>query len=65
MFYCPSTNSIIETDNPKFIEKIQNSGSQLHKDFIIEEEQIVIPMTTVLNDETVVLSQHENTVVPL
>jgi len=64
-FYCPSTKNIIETNNAKFIKKIQNSGSQLHKDFIFEKEQIVIHMTTVQNDEVVVLAQHENTVVPL
>ena len=52
-------------DNAKFIEEIQNSGSQLHKDFIFEEEQIVIRMTTVPNDEVVIQPQHENTVVPL
>ena len=40
-FYCPSTKNI-KTDNTKFIEKIQNNGSQLHKDFIFEEEQIVM-----------------------
>ena len=37
-FYCPSTKNIIETDNAKFIEDIQNSESQLHKDFIFEEK---------------------------
>jgi len=37
-FYCPSTKNIIERDNAKFIEDIQNSGSQLHKDFTFEEE---------------------------
>jgi len=37
MFYCPSTKNIIEMDNVKFIEKIQNSGSQLHKNFTFEE----------------------------
>ena len=63
-FYCYSTRNI-ETGYAKFIEKIQNSGSQLHKDFIFEKEQIVIHMTTVQNDEVVVLAQHENTVVPL
>ena len=31
----------------------------------MEEEQIVIPMTTVPYDEVVVLPQHENIVVPL
>ena len=41
-------------DNAKFIEDIQNCESQLHKDFIFEEEQIVIPMTTVPNDEVVI-----------
>ena len=64
-FYCPSTKNVIETDNAKFIEEIQNSGNQLHKDFTFKEEQIVIPMTTVPNDEVVILPQHENTVVPL
>ena len=52
-------------DNIKFIEEIQNSGSQLYKDFIFEEEHIVIPMTTIPNDEVVVPLQNENTVVPL
>jgi len=64
-FYCPSTKNIIETNNAKFIEEIQNSGSQLHKDFTFEEEQIVIPTTIVSNDEVVVLPQHENIVIPL
>jgi len=32
-FYCPSTKNI-KTDKAKFSEKIQNSRSQLHKDFI-------------------------------
>jgi len=36
-FYCPSTKNIKGTNNAKFIEKIQNSGSQLHKDFTFEE----------------------------
>ena len=63
-FYCPSTKNIIETDIAKFIEEIQNSRSQLHKDFTFEKEQIVILMTTVPNDEVVVLPQHENTIVP-
>jgi len=48
-----------------FNKKIQNSGSQLHNNFTFEEEQIVILITTVSNDEVVVLPQHENTVVPL
>jgi len=37
-----------------FFEDIQNSGSQLYKDFTFEEEHIVVPMTTVLNDEVVI-----------
>ena len=52
-------------DNAKFFEDIQNSESQLHTDFIFEEEQIVILMTTVSNDEIVISLQNENTVVPL
>jgi len=58
-FYCPSTKNIIETDNAKFIEKIQNIGSQLHEDFTFEEEQIVIPMTIIPNDKVVVSPQRE------
>jgi len=65
MFSCPSTKNIIETDNAKFIEKIQNSGSQLHKNFIYKEEHIVIPITVIPNDEVVVPLQDENTVVSL
>jgi len=53
-FYCPSTKNIIETDNAKFFEDIQNSGGQLYKDFIFEEEYIGIPMITVPNDEIVI-----------
>ena len=49
----------------KVFENIQNSGSQLHKDFIFKKEHIVIFMTTVLNDEVVVPLQNENTVIPL
>ena len=49
----------------KFIDDIQNSGSQLHKNFTFKEEQIVIHMTTVQNNEVVVSLQNENTVVPL
>ena len=64
-FYCSSTKNIIETDNAKFFEDIQNSESQLCKDFRFEEEQIVIPMTTIQNHEVVVPLQHENTVIPL
>ena len=64
-FYCPSTKNVIETDNAKFIEKIQNSGNQLHKDFTFEEKHIAVPMITVLNDEVVIPLQNENTVVPL
>ena len=52
-------------DNAKFIEKIQYSRSQLHKNFIFKKEQIVILMITVQNDEVVISLQHENTVVPL
>ena len=44
---------------------IQNSESQLYKDFTFEKEYIVIPMTTVPNDEAVVALQNENTVIPL
>ena len=43
-FHYPSTKNIIETDNAKFIEDIQNSESKLYKDFTFEEEQIVILM---------------------
>ena len=62
-FYGPSTKNI-KTDNTKFFEDIQNSGSQLYKEFIFKEEHIVIPMTTVPNVVVVPL-QNENTVVPL
>jgi len=48
-----------------FFEDIQNSGSQLYKNFIFEEEYIIIPMTTFSNDEVAVSLQDENTVVPL
>jgi len=48
-----------------FFQDIQNSGSQQYKDFTFEEEHIVIPMTTVPNDEVVVSLQNENTVVPI
>jgi len=51
--------------NVKFIEDIQNDRSQQHKDFIFEEEHIVIPMTTIPNDEVVIPLQNENTAVPL
>ena len=63
-FYCPSTKNILETNNAKFIKEIQNSGSQLHKNFTFKEEQIVIPMTIVPNDKVVVPLQDENTAVP-
>ena len=36
-FYCPS-NKNKRTDNAKFFGDIQNSGSQLHKNFTFEEE---------------------------
>jgi len=52
-------------DNAAFFEDIQNSGSQLYKDFTFEEEHIVIPMTIVPNDKIVAPFQDENTVVPL
>jgi len=42
-----------------FFEDIQNSESQLYKNFTFEEEHIDIPMTTVPNDEVVSL-QNEN-----
>ena len=48
-----------------FFEDIQNSGSQLYKDFTFEKEHIVIPMTTVPNDEVFVPLQYENIVAPL
>jgi len=41
-------------DNSKFIKDIQNSESQLHKDFTFEKEQIVIPMTIVPNDKLII-----------
>jgi len=47
-----------------FFEDIQNSGSQLYKDLIFEEEHIVIPMITVPNDEVVVSLQNENIILP-
>ena len=53
------------TDNAKCFEDIENSGSQLYKNFKFEEEHIVIPMTTVSNDQVIVPLQNENTVVPL
>ena len=37
-FHCLSTKNIIEMDNAKFIENIQNSGSQLHENFTFEEK---------------------------
>ena len=40
-------------NSAKFIEDIQNSGSQLYKDFIFKEEHIVIPITIVSNDNVV------------
>ena len=55
----------MKTDNAKFFEDIQNSGSQLYKDYTFEEEHIVVLMTTVPNDEVVVPLQNENTVVLL
>jgi len=48
-----------------FFENIQNSGSQLHKDFIIKKGHIVIPMTIVPNDKVVVPLQDENIVASL
>jgi len=53
-FYCSSTKNKIEMDNAKFFEDIQNSGSQVYKNFTFEEERIVIPMTIVPNDKVVV-----------
>ena len=47
-----------------FFEDIQNSESQLYKDFTFEEEHIIIPLTTILNDEVVIPLQNENIVVP-
>jgi len=35
-------------------EDIQNSESQLYKNFTFKEEHIVIPTITVLNDEVVI-----------
>jgi len=46
-----------------FFENIQNSGSQLYKNFTFKEEHIVILMTTVPNNEVVVPLQNENTVI--
>jgi len=63
-FYCPSNKSIRRI-MLNFFEDIQNSGSQLYKDFIFEEEKIIIPMTIVPNNEVVVLHQHKNIFVPL
>ena len=63
-FYYLSTKNI-KTDNAKFFEDIQNSGSKLYKNFTLEEGHIVVPMTTVSNDEVVIPLQHKNTVVPL
>jgi len=37
MFYCLSIKNITQTDNAKFIKDIQNSESQLHKNFTFEE----------------------------
>jgi len=59
-FYCFSNKNIRRIMLKFFFE---NSGSQLHKDFIFEEEQIVIPMTIVSNNEIFVPIQYENTVV--
>jgi len=42
------------------IENIQNNRSQLYKDFTLENERIVIPMTTISNDEVIVVLQYEN-----
>ena len=62
--YCPSTKNI-KTNNVKFFEDIQNSRSQLYKDLTFKEEHIVIPTTTVPNNEVVDPLQNENTVVSL
>jgi len=65
-FYCPSTKNIIETDNARFFfENIQNSESQLYKDFTFEEEHIIIHIITVPNDEVVTPLQNENIVISL
>jgi len=34
-FYCPSTNTIIETDNAKLIEDVESSGSAQTRNFFI------------------------------
>jgi len=62
-FYCPFIKNI-KMDNAKFFEDIQNSRNQLYKNFTFEEEHIIIPMTTIPNDEVVILRQNEDTVVP-
>ena len=46
-----------------FFKIIQNSGSQLYKDFTFEEKHIVILVIIVPNDEVFVPLQDENTVV--
>ena len=63
--YCSSIKNIIETGDAKLVENIQNSGSQLHKNFRFKEKQIVIHMTIVPNDEVVIPLQYENIVIPL
>ncbi|KAH7834402.1 hypothetical protein Vadar_015602 [Vaccinium darrowii] len=52
-FYCPSTNTIIETDNAKFIEDVESSGSAQTRNFLFEEEQVEIPMIPIETIEVV------------
>lgn len=53
-FYCPSINTIIETDNVKFIEDVESSGSaQQPRNFEFEEEHIEFPMIHVDTDDVV------------
>ena len=52
-FYCPSTNTIIETDNAKFIEDVESSGSAQRRNFLFEEEQVEIPMIPIETVEVV------------
>ncbi|KAK8948501.1 hypothetical protein KSP39_PZI005632 [Platanthera zijinensis] len=46
-FYCPSSKTIIETDNAKFLEDVDSSGRNSVRELTFEEEHVLIPVINV------------------
>ena len=51
-FYDPTTTSIFEMGNARFIEDVAFDGGDKDRDFVFEEEYVYIPTTFIDVDQT-------------